>query len=147
MKVIAEVFEIPGGNLLPAFYCIDDDGTSRQEVTNTLVDAICEASGYALDDLKSLLKSAKAGTYVPKDQSLPDWGINDKNFWLPTLETDAGNVLISNENTVFSADEGNLQRFSFSQIFAAIDHWERFLETIQRNGIEAMVGKKFETEI
>jgi hypothetical protein len=90
MRVIAEVFKISEGNLLLAFYCVDDYGMSRQDVTNTLLDAICEASGSALDDLKSLLKSAEAGNYVPKNSSLPDWGINDKNFWLHTRETNAG---------------------------------------------------------
>ena len=148
MKVVSEIFKMPNGAFAPMFYCRREDGQIDQDVTSTLLMAVEECTPAAIASLAVLIDEVAAGTYVPHDPVLPDWGVNDKNFWFGPPYTKPHHVLISNENIEdYSIDHGKPQEFSLDQVRAALDHWRRFLETVRLSGKESFEGEKFESTI
>jgi hypothetical protein len=148
MKIIAEILKYQSGALIPWLYAVGEDGKVDESISRTLLDFISESYPPADEEFESLLSTAEAGKYVPKDPSLPDWSVNDKNVWLVPPRADAGNLCISNENASdYSVDDGHPQQFSIQQFRAALEHWRSFLRLIQEKGKENIVGKKFETLI
>lgn len=145
-KLIADISKRPDGGLRSRFYCQDIDGQLDRAVSHTLLLLIAESAPPSDAGLKALVAEAEAGRYIPKDPSLPDWSVNDKNVWLVEPMVDPGHLCISNENTEeYSTEEGGQpQQFTYEQFRAALKHWREFQKLIAREGKEKLVGQRFE---
>lgn len=145
-KMIADVSSPPACRT--RFYCLSADGQLDQAVSHTLLQLIVEAYAPSDAELEALVAQAEAGRYVPRDPSLPDWGVNDKNVWLVAPMAKPGHICISNENTdVYSTEEGGEpQQFTYAQFRAALKHWREFSDLVAREGRERLVGQRHEAE-
>jgi hypothetical protein len=145
-KLIAEVWKHPHGFLSAMFYCHDADGQLDRAITHTLLSLIEESAPPSDAELEALVAEAEGGHYIPRDPSLPDWGVNDKNVWLVPPMAKPGNVCISNENTgEYSTEEGGQpQQFTYEQFRAALKHWREFRELMAREGKDKLVGRRYE---
>ncbi|MHA6885641.1 hypothetical protein [Ralstonia pseudosolanacearum] len=145
MKIVAEVFKLPSGSMIPQFYCLDENGDVVRGVTETLLDLIAESLPSQIEQLTAILVSAQKGMYERSDPALADWSVNDKFVWVGPPQAEAGFALISNENIPdFSSDEGEPQKFSIELFISAIDHWNKFGKMISERGAEGLVGDRFE---
>jgi hypothetical protein len=145
MKIIADVFKLPSGSIIPRLYCQDENGEVIRGITDTLLDLISESGLDALDKLEELLLAANEGAYKRGPIRLPDWSVNDKGIWVGGPETEHGYALVSNENIPeYSTEYGNPQQFSIGQMRAAMEHWRRFHEMIDIKGMEALLDVRFE---
>lgn len=148
MKIIAEIFRLPSGSLLPQLYAVKDNGEVDRGVTDTLLDFISELFPPADQEFISLLSLAGSGEYVPSKANLADWSVNDKFVWLTPPMAERGMLCIANDNVPeYSVDDGTPQQFSVSQFEAALAHWKHFQELLRESGRENLVGKKFEVVI
>ena len=146
-KLIAEIFELPNGSLLPQLYCIDEDGQVSRSITDTLLDTIAELSPKAATELDSFLAVVESGRYEPQELSLPDWSINEKLIWVTPPRARRGYLVITNENIPeYSLDDGQPQEFSMQQFRSAMAHWKNFQKLVQKKGKESLVGEKFEVD-
>lgn len=144
MKIVAEILKIPSGSLIPQYCCLDKSGKVVRSVTDTLLDLIAESPPSELEALASILRLAENGQYKRDDSTLADWSANDKFVWIGLPKTEAGYVLVSNENIPDFADEGGKpQKFSISQFLSAIAHWNIFGEMIRERGKAALLGEQF----
>lgn len=145
-KLIAEVWRHPQGFLGNAFYCHDGNGELDPAITQTLLALIQECASPSDETLEALVSTAEEGRYAPRDPTLPDWGVNDKNVWLVEPMAKAGHICISNENTEeYSTEEGGEpQQFTFAQFRAALKHWREFQALVSREGKDKFVGQRYE---
>lgn len=145
-KLIADISKRPDGGLRSRYYCQNADGQFEQAVSHTLLLLISEASPASDAELEALVSEAEAGCYVPRDPSLPDWGVNDKNVWLVPPMAQSGHVCISNENKdEYSTEEGGQpQQFTYEQFRAALKHWREFQQMIDRVGKDQLVDRRYE---
>lgn len=147
MKIIAEVFALPSGSLLPQLYSVHEDGNVDHSVSDTLLDLIQQSYPHE-DQLEALVRQAEEGRYQSPDASLPDWGVNDTNIWLVAPMARPGHVCIANENSeAFSAEEGEPQQFTYHQFHAALKHWREFKQLMASEGKERLIGKRFELNL
>lgn len=148
MKIVAEVFKLAGGSLIPQFYGLRDDGGVDRGVSDTLLDLISESSSAELHKLDSLLNQVELGRYQPANTALPDWSSNDKNIWMTPPRAQPGTIVVSNENVPqLTVDDGQPQRFSIVFAREAIQHWLRFQRQIANSGAETLIGSRYETFI
>lgn len=148
MKIVAEVFKLAGGSLIPQLYGLRDDGSVDRAVTDTLLDLISESLPEELQKMDSLLNQVELGRYRPANTELPDWSSNDKNVWMMPPRAEPGAIVVSNENAPqFTSDDGQPQRFSISSARGAIQHWLRFQQQIASMGAGNLIGQRFETVI
>lgn len=145
-KLIAEIGVLKGGMLHSMFYCHSADGQPNFAVTHTLLSLIEESMPPSDAALEALVAEAQAGRYIPRDPSLPDWGVNDKNLWLVPPMAESGHICISNENTGdYSTEEGGQpQQFTYEQFRVALKHWREFRELMAREGKVNLVGRRYE---
>ena len=145
-KLIADISKKPDGGLRSRFYCQGADGQLDRAVSHTLLLLIAESVPPSEAGLETLVEEAEAGRYVPRDPSLPDWGVNDKNVWLVAPMAEPGHICIANENTgEYSTEEGGQpQQFTYTQFRAALKHWREFRELMAREGKENLVGRRYE---
>lgn len=145
-KLVADISLKPDGRLRSRFYCQDMDGQLDQAVSHTLLLLITESLPANHQELEALVSNAEAGRYVPRDPSLPDWGVNDKNVWLIPPMAEPGHICVSNENTSeYSTEEGGQpQQFTYAQFRAALKHWREFRELMAREGKSKLVGRRNE---
>ena len=145
-KLIAEIWRHPQGFLGNTFYCHGDDGELDRAITQTLLSLIQEASSPSDEALEVLVSTAEAGRYAPRDPTLPDWGVNDKNVWLVEPMAKSGHICIANENTEeYSTEEGGQpQQFSFAQFRAALKHWREFQALVASEGKDKLLGQRYE---
>jgi|GEM_PF-2256890 len=144
-KLIAEVISLSNSMLTPTFRCIDCDGIEHDEISLTLCDFIWELQGAPWITLEKLIQDVEAGTYVPEFPELADFSVNDKLFWARPPMARHQEVCISNENIpAYSMDEGTPQNFSIDQFRIALKFISEFSTHVQNNGLENLVGKKFE---
>jgi hypothetical protein len=143
--IIAEVFRLKDGTLLPQFYCVEGDGQVSRAVTDTLLDLIGQAHPHE-DELERWVKLAQSGGYKSPNGEMPDWGVNDTNIWLVAPMAQPGHVCIANENSgEFSTEEGGQpQQFTYEQFHAALSHWREFQKMLAREGKENLVGRRYE---
>ena len=148
-KLIADISRKPDGGLRSRFYCQEADGQLDQAVSHTLLLLITESPAAGNAELEALVSDAEAGCYVPREPSLPDWGVNDKNVWLVPPMAVPGHICISNENTgEYSTEEGGQpQQFSYEQFHAALKHWREFRTLIDKEGKENLVGRRYEAAL
>ncbi|MDB0572447.1 hypothetical protein LBW59_16930 [Ralstonia solanacearum] len=145
MKLVAEVFKLPSGSLIPQFYCVDENGDVVRGVTDTLLNLVAESLPNQIERLTAILVSAQKGTYERSDPNLADWSVNDKFVWVGPPRAEMGFALISNENIPdFSSDDGEPQKFSIEQFLSAIAHWNEFREMLSERGMGGLVGDRFE---
>ncbi|UXU87592.1 hypothetical protein [Burkholderia sp. S-53] len=145
MKIVAEVFKLSSGSLIPQFYCHDENGIVVREVTDTLLDLVAESLPNQLERLVTIMVSAQQGRYERTDPLLADWSVNDKLVWIGPPRVESGFVLISNENIPdFSMGDGEPQKFSIEQFMGAVAHWIKFYKMLAEFGKEGFVGKRFE---
>ncbi|MES2786559.1 MAG: hypothetical protein V4684_13930 [Pseudomonadota bacterium] len=146
-KIIADISTQPGAGDRMRFYCQKGDGQVDKAITHTLLRLIAETESPSDAELDELVFQAAAERYIPKDPSLPDWGVNDKNVWLVPPMAEPGHICISNENTYeFAAEEGGQpQQFTYEQFQVALAHWRKFLQIVALEGKESLVGMRFET--
>ncbi|WP_144410183.1 hypothetical protein [Chromobacterium vaccinii] len=148
MKIVAEVFKLPSGSLIPQLYCVGKGGDVERGTTDTLLDLIAESLPYQLEKLVAILVAARSGKYERSDPDLADWSVNDKFVWIGPPRAEIGFLFISNENIPdFSSDEGEPQKFSIEQFLNALAHWEKFCKIISERGRENVVGVRFEIVI
>ena len=145
-KLVADIWKHPQGFLSAKFYCCDADDQLDRAITHTLLSLVKEAAPPSDAGLEALIAEAEAGRYVPRDPSLPDWGVNDKNVWLVAPMAEPGHICISNENTgEYSTEEGGQpQQFTYEQFRAALKHWREFRELMAREGKDKLVGRRYE---
>lgn len=145
-KLIADIAKKPDGGLRSRFYCQDAAGQLDQAISHTLLLLITESPPASDAELEALVSEAEAGHYVPRDPSLPDWGVNDKNVWFVPPMAQAGHICISNENTSEYSTEGGgqPQQFTYEQFRTALKHWREFRELIAREGKDMLVGRRYE---
>ena len=145
-KLIADISKKPDGGLRSRFYCQDADGQLDQAVSHTLLLLITESLPASDAELEALVSEAEAGCYVPREPSLPDWGVNDKNVWLVPPMAEPGHICISNEKTSeYSTEEGGQpQQFTYEQFRAALKHWREFQELMTRESKDKLVGRRYE---
>lgn len=144
--LIAELFELPNGNLSSSLYCIGQDNQVDAAITDTLLNLIWLSHPHE-DELEKLVNLSEKGTYVSPNTSLPDWGVNDTNIWLTPPMANPGHICIANENTGdFSTEPGGVpQQFTYEQFRAALKHWREFVGLIKREGKPNLVGRRHET--
>ncbi|WP_123863444.1 hypothetical protein [Burkholderia plantarii] len=148
MKIVAEVYRLPSGSLIPQLFCQSESGEIVREVTDTLLDLVVESLPSQLDQIVQLLDLAIKGTYSRKDRMLADWSVNDKLVWIGPPRSEVGFIVVSNENIPeFSDVDGQPQRFSIKQFFDVMAHWGKFQEMLVENGKAAYVGHRFEADI
>jgi hypothetical protein len=148
MKIVAEVYRLPNGLLIPQLFCQNEFGEIVREVTDTLLDLVVESLPNQIDEIVRLLDSAIKGTYSRKDPTLADWSVNDKFVWIGPPRAEIGFVVVSNENIPeFSDIDGRPREFSIKQLLGVVDHWGKFREMIVENGKAAYVGRRFEVDI
>lgn len=140
------VAEVSARTETPVFYCLNEVDELDRSVSWTLLDLLAESWPPDDDQLETLVAEAEAGRYVPRDPSLPDWGVNDKNVWLVAPIARLGHICIANENTdEYSTEEGGQpQQFTYGQFRAALKHWREFRELMAREGKENLVGRRYE---
>ena len=145
MKIVAEMFRLPSGSLVPQLYSVDEHSGVVRSVTDTLLDLIAESLPHQLERLEAILESAQKEEYERSDPALADWGVNDKFVWIGPPRAEVGFVLVSNENIPdFSMDDGEPQKFSIKQFLGVIAHWRKFYEMLSIRGREELVGERFE---
>lgn len=140
------VAEISARVEIPVFYCLSEADEVDRSVSWTLLGLLAESWPPDDSQLEALVAEAEAGRYVPRDPSLPDWGVNDKNVWLVPPMAKPGHICISNENTgEYSTDEGGQpQQFTYEQFRAALKHWREFRELVAHEGKDNLVGRRHE---
>lgn len=147
-KMIAEVYKLPSGSLMPQMYCIESDGNVNRAVTDTLLSLVTELNDKMMDELEALVSASEVGTYRPVDPDLPDWGINDKNVWLMPPKAKPGCLCVSNEYVPdYSDDDGEPQQFTRQQFRQALAHWKSFQKLIQERGLPNMIGHRVEVQL
>lgn len=144
MKIIAELFRLPSGSLIPMLYGVSEQGEVMRNITDTLLDFVAESTPKEIEKLSALLQAVEDGTYERNDPILPDWSVNDKCLWIGPPKVGEGYILVSNENIPeYSMEEGVPQRFSTNQLLAALNHWKKFDEKLRIEDRQSLVGQKF----
>ena len=140
------VAEISARAEIPVFYCLNEADELDRSVSWTLLDLLAESWPPDDDQLEALISRAERSRYVPRDPSLPDWGVNDKNVWLVAPMAKPGHICISNENTAeYSTEEGGQpQQFTYEQVRVALKHWREFRELMASVGKDKLVGRRYE---
>lgn len=140
------VAEVSAPAEIPTFYCLSEVDKLDRNVSWTLLALLVETWPPDDYELEALISRAERGRYVPRDPTLPDWGVNDKNVWLVPPMAKPGHICISNENTGdFSTEEGgHPQQFTYEQFRAALKHWREFQQMMVREGKEKLVGRRYE---
>lgn len=146
-KLIADIAKKPDGGVRSRFYCLGADGQLDRSVSHTLLLLISEALPPSDVGLEALVAEAEASRYIPRDPSLPDWGVNDKNVWLVPPMAQSDHICVSNENTdeYSTEDGGQPQQFTYEQFRVALKHWREFRELVAREGKGKLVGRRYET--
>lgn len=139
-ELVGEVIRIGEAHFHWIYYCLREDGSRDDAISWTLLDLI-EISWLDHEELSALVRRAEAGQYISPNPALPDWGYNDINIWLVEPMAPRGTVCVTNENTSYSSDAATLQRFTYEQFWHARECWARFIERIEFEGKEALVGK------
>lgn len=98
-KLIDDISKTPDGGSRSRFCCQGANGQLDPAVSHTLLLLIAESVPPSDAGLEALVAQAEASRYVPRDPSLPDWGVNDKNVWLVGPMAEPGHICIANENT------------------------------------------------
>lgn len=144
-RLIAEVLKRPDGSLHSVLYCVGDDGRPDQAIANTLLEFL-ELSYPSAAEIERLVALAEAGSHVPKNPAWADWGVNEVDLWLLPPMAEPGHICISNENMgEYSTEEGGSpQQFTYEQFRAALKHWREFRELISREGMDKLIGRRYE---
>lgn len=145
-RIIAEVFKLPSGALIPQLYCLAEDGQCDAATSLTLLLVIAESRAPSDTTLEALVLAAEEGKYVPPNSSLPDWSVNDKNVWLTAPMAEPGHVCISNElaGDYSVNDGGEPQQFKYAEFYASLNHWRAFLVRMASETKESLLGQRFE---
>lgn len=125
-------------------YCLGSDGEVDHAVTDTLMRLVQE-SGPLHPELDKLINEAQTGHYFPTDPLSPDWTGNGLGLWLPSTLTSSGLFAVTNDHSAATA--GKSQLFSFEQFWTVANHWRRFLQKVEQQGIAAYVGQNYEAPL
>jgi hypothetical protein len=145
MKIIFEIYKRPSGRLAPCIFCLDDNNEINKDITSTLCDFIGEYPSsllYEIGDFLDQLESAKNDPRI--DPAAMGISVNDKYVTTSRRLLTSGHVIITNEYIPkYTVDEGHPPEFSIEQVRLVLNHWIRFLEIVEKEGIDKMVGEKY----
>lgn len=80
MRIIAEIFKMPGGSVTPLIYALKENGQVDRAITDTLCDFVSHLFPAADKEFEDLLVRLSEGKYLPTNPSLGKLFTN--RFWL-----------------------------------------------------------------
>jgi hypothetical protein len=145
-KLGTSAIKLQDGSIHVAYVCFDHEHVVDNATSLTLLDLVQMAfwGQDSLNILCSLVRRAEAGEYVSPNKELPDFGVNDVNIWLNEPMALRGVICITNENTEYNCESANLQRFTFSQFWRALECWQDIQAHINLHGKSALLNQKLE---